>query len=533
MGCGTNLSPFPFSTGQQCWQMKMTVSPFSSVAIIAQGAWRNFFFDLAEETTRRHGSKVHLYCGSALEQEHYVGQDRDRGAFASINIMTTEIPGKAPEVSDEEGTYSLARQNEIRLGVTYNTFIVANRHLGRGYAPGGFYHPRSPLSETTSYPQSIQIYNNIIEYWEGEISGKNISLILNAKSPVVVAVASSLDVPVRTMFEGRHKTLYHWAYDEKETNPLIEEAYATIGDDLEEVRLSAPPQSYVLNREKLLKQFSPVSGLIKRIYATVREHVYNTYKGKKEGRYLLGSDLRYTIRHWYGSRVMARRNGTTLKEIKNRPFVFFPLHVEPEIAMQGKSPEFLVQLAAIISLSRNLPAGTLLAVKEHLIAIGRRPRDFYNQISELKNVVLLDTHELGVDVIRHAKVVATITGTAGMEAATIGKPVITFGRHNIYSFLPHVFELTDEVQLKSYLDISLRGDFDEAVARTNGAKFMAAIKTIAFDLEGYSHLTTKGYSKEGVVSAIDTLEASIYGIGANAENSGTVLITELADRPHN
>ena len=92
----------------------------------------------------------------------------------------------------------------------------------------------------------------------------------------------------------------------------------------------------------------------------------------------------------------------------------------------------------------------MLAVKDTYAAVGVRPDNFYDQIRAFKNVVLLDTMILG-HVIRQAELVATITGTAGFEAAVMGKPVISFGHHNIYNFLPHVRLITDERDLKPAL----------------------------------------------------------------------------------
>ena len=63
---------------------------------------------------------------------------------------------------------------------------------------------------------------------------------------------------------------------------------------------------------------------------------------------------------------------------------------------------------AIILGTRALPAGVKLAVKEHVTAVGRRPDDFYGQIAEFKNVVMLDPFELGLACTKAAAVTVTI-----------------------------------------------------------------------------------------------------------------------------
>ena len=64
-------------------------------------------------------------------------------------------------------------------------------------------------------------------------------------------------------------------------------------------------------------------------------------------------------------------------------------------------------------IARDLPADVKLVVKEHIPALGRRPRDFYHQILELKNVYIADPSDNGIEYIKLSKGVSLITGTAG------------------------------------------------------------------------------------------------------------------------
>ena len=146
------------------------------------------------------------------------------------------------------------------------------------------------------------------------------------------------------------------------------------------------------------------------------------------------------------------------------------------------SPEYFNQQAAIVSTARDLPAGAVLAVKENLWSLGRRPANFYDQIADLKNVVFLDVREPGLDVARQCEAVITITGTAGFEAAVLGKPVITFGRHNMYSLLDHCMTILDEAELRGHLDRALNGGIDRKKAVRDGARFLRAVLQSSFDM---------------------------------------------------
>jgi hypothetical protein len=123
-----------------------------------------------------------------------------------------------------------------------------------------------------------------------------------------------------------------------------------------------------------------------------------------------------------------------------RPFVFFPLHFEPEAVLLIQSSYFGNQLEVIRNLARSLPIGWELVVKEHFGMRGQRRLDFYRRLNEIPGVRLapfeLPTNQL----IRQAEVVAVISGTAGLEASLIGQPVVTFGE-TVWDFAPTIHKV--------------------------------------------------------------------------------------------
>ena len=146
------------------------------------------------------------------------------------------------------------------------------------------------------------------------------------------------------------------------------------------------------------------------------------------------------------------------------------------------SQESFCQLATIASIARDLPAGTKLAVKDSIWAIGRRPADFYKQILEFHNVVLLNLEEEGISVIKKCNVVCTITGSGGIEGARVGKPVILFGRHNGYQFLPHVQLVSREEDLEPAIKRVFNNEIDLEEAKVAGERFTQAFRSISFDM---------------------------------------------------
>lgn len=121
-------------------------------------------------------------------------------------------------------------------------------------------------------------------------------------------------------------------------------------------------------------------------------------------------------------------------------FVFYPLHYEPELAILLLSPFYFNQIELIRYIARSLPLDYKLYVKEHPAMYSKRARSYYQELKKIPNVVLVDTNIKSSELVNRAKVVTTITGTAGWEASLLGKPVITFGEvfYNALSFVKRV-----------------------------------------------------------------------------------------------
>src|SRR5262245_81021 len=133
--------------------------------------------------------------------------------------------------------------------------------------------------------------------------------------------------------------------------------------------------------------------------------------------------------------ALQRRYVRDLSALGERGYAFFPLHKEPEVTMLVYSRPWLNQIDVIRNTARSLPAGMTLLVKEHPVAVGYRPLSYYRKILEIPNVALAAPDLTSRDVLRHAKLVAIISGSIGLEAIMLGIPVVALG--NVpFAFLP-------------------------------------------------------------------------------------------------
>lgn len=89
----------------------------------------------------------------------------------------------------------------------------------------------------------------------------------------------------------------------------------------------------------------------------------------------------------------------------------------------------------------------------------------------------------------------------------MGRPVITFGRHNQYNFLPHVRVVTDETCLKKYLHDALEATTGQA--ERDGARFLRAVLGVSFDLGDYDYIHIERFDPKVVEVAAGSLIDSL------------------------
>jgi len=109
--------------------------------------------------------------------------------------------------------------------------------------------------------------------------------------------------------------------------------------------------------------------------------------------------------------------------------------MQPEKTSLPMGKEYDHQLNAALTLAEALPKGWTLFVKEHpnqfnvrkIANLNFRDSFFYKALNSHPNIQLIPLEVDAKELIHHARLVATLTGTLGWEALEAGKPVIVFG----------------------------------------------------------------------------------------------------------
>ena len=115
------------------------------------------------------------------------------------------------------------------------------------------------------------------------------------------------------------------------------------------------------------------------------------------------------------------------ENMENDDYFLYPIHMQPEASTLVLAPYYVDQLSTIINISKTLPTGVYLYVKEHKSALGERFISFYKELKKYPNIKLIAHDENTYDLIKNSKGIITLSSTVGWEALFFKKPVIVLG----------------------------------------------------------------------------------------------------------
>jgi hypothetical protein len=106
--------------------------------------------------------------------------------------------------------------------------------------------------------------------------------------------------------------------------------------------------------------------------------------------------------------------------------VLLAMHFQPEASTLVNGIWYSNQIALVETLSKALPLGYTLVVKEHPRGRGMRPLWQYRHIAGLHNVIISDAPSK--EIVRRCQMVVSVSGSIGLEALALDKPVLMLGR---------------------------------------------------------------------------------------------------------
>lgn len=132
----------------------------------------------------------------------------------------------------------------------------------------------------------------------------------------------------------------------------------------------------------------------------------------------------------------------------SQPFVYFALHLQPEVTTTLFGRQYHDQMLAVEKLSSKLPDGWWIYLKDHPRQSGyQRDKNFFKRLSELKNVKLLPSNQDPYELLEKCQFAATISGSAAWEAINGGKPGLIFGQPWYLTF-PGIHIFRDDITVE-------------------------------------------------------------------------------------
>ena len=143
----------------------------------------------------------------------------------------------------------------------------------------------------------------------------------------------------------------------------------------------------------------------------------------------------------------------------NARFIYFPLHMQPEMTTSPQAGWFTWQYLMIELLSSCLPKDVWIYVKENpKQTFCGRGTNYAQRLQHIANVKLLSSEVNTYELMDHCIAVATATGTALWESVFRGKPAIMFGSF-ITQYMPGVIKVENEKECKIAINKILSHSF--------------------------------------------------------------------------
>lgn len=230
---------------------------------------------------------------------------------------------------------------------------------------------------------------------------------------------------------------------------------------------------------------------------------------------------RYSLRKNY------KKNATEIidEEIDlEQPFIYFPLHLQPEQTTSVWGGKYVDQLLALERLSQKLPDSWYIYVKENPGQnFYMRGAFFYERLKAIPGVKVVpkstDTYQL----LSKSKFAATVTGTVGWEAITGGKNVLVFGWGVWYKSLPGVFHYHELMDINEIIGYQIdHNELEQKVSELQ-TKMSDGIVYLQ-EKEGYREFDEEDNKK----TVINSLQNILYGTAVLKNINNSVLNGEKA-----
>jgi len=384
-----------------------------------------------------------------------------------------------------------AERIEKEYGRTISLIMSEDRALGRGYI---FNATAAPFVKRATWSHRKKVSEKINEILRKEIICKECDLVLKVNSDSIIKMILDKNKGIiLNLISIKFGDRIFWCDDPYLSGSSLKNNIKNIlnnnnRDSIYEEKLVEYKIDSRSNKKNILAKHT-FSNAVKSIIKTIINELKVTIRrSRKKDSYIIFGWIPSIIRNFTNHNYL-KKIGVIPKDLSKYKIVYYPLHLEPEIALLSRSPEFTNSMEAIAWISKSLPVDVILVCKEQSMAFGVRPKKYYKQINMIGNVYFSHPDVHSWDWIKKCSIVATITGTAGIEAVHFERPVISFSKHYAINLLPTVsyansYDSTKDI-INSMLDIKKR---DESMLKVSKETLSVAQFISSFDVPEYKNI---------------------------------------------
>lgn len=386
----------------------------------------------------------------------------DRPSITEI-IYDRELDQKRPSKPD----ISYLRSFESRLSDS-NLWraIVADRRLSKNGVALFFHHDSSPYSHTELLshlePRARVLENTFTEHDFDLVYGQQIMYV---GGMLAYLLATTRSIPFFRIATTRISDRYTAQESTEERSPQIDAAFEAACQDPTQFSIEAA-REYV----KSVRDGGPLyttpsrgrSGKAKLTTKNVVKFVSNPTKYLRTGYYYNTSGVQLATARW---KKQARKWLLSAKDTfdefdSSKEFVYFPLQVQPELALMIRA-RYLNDFPAVIrNVAQSLPIGMELFMNEHPNMLGVRETSFYERLKRLSNVRIIGPSVSTSEIIRNASVTVCINSTAGFESLFHDTPVVTLSEPS-YAVMENVRQAPTWGDLTSCIRTAIEEGVDQ------------------------------------------------------------------------
>jgi hypothetical protein len=320
---------------------------------------------------------------------------------------------------------------------------------------------RQNYNGSLPYFERISVYHNQIMYWKGVLEHFRPDVVVCRIAPheiydyALYALSRIMDIPtimfertslpgfiypVRSFEEGSEIIRREYTKElAKDNNPET----ASHLENLSKTYAEAMPfhLKYKLNH---LRKGGEIEGTVT-ILLRVAKVLLKAFLLKRGDSDYLHKRYHENMGRFKRKKLLAHYNRLANTVDLTVPYVFVALQCEPERQTCPVGGVFGNQYLMIDMLSKLVPEGWKIYVKEHVSQFKiyqaperAKPIEFYNMIASMPKVELVPLAYTSFELIDGAKASASVSGTVGWESVVRGKPTLLFG-HSWYKDCKGVF----------------------------------------------------------------------------------------------